>query len=174
MNLKKLFETQQVLRERIAYNGPDRFSKLVLALLVELGECANEHRSFKFWSTDQEPRTKKARQPYVDLEDAEFYNPMLEEYVDALHFVLELGIEKDYTPSTLNIWLVSEENITDSFLSVYEAVLEFELYSSPDNYDVLLFRFFELGLFLGFNWEQIEQAYYSKNQINHQRQDQGY
>lgn len=44
MNLAKLFEVQKVLRDRINYNEPDRFNKLVLALLVELGECANEKR----------------------------------------------------------------------------------------------------------------------------------
>jgi dimeric dUTPase (all-alpha-NTP-PPase superfamily) len=37
MKLEKLFETQKVLRERINYRGEDRFNKLVLALLVEIG-----------------------------------------------------------------------------------------------------------------------------------------
>lgn len=58
MNLAKLFETQKVLRERINYNEPDRFNKLVLALMVELGACANEQRTWKFWSNDQDPRIK--------------------------------------------------------------------------------------------------------------------
>lgn len=59
MNLQKFFDTQKVLRDRIGYNGEDRFEKLILALLVEIGECANEWRGFKFWSKDQEPRTHK-------------------------------------------------------------------------------------------------------------------
>lgn len=50
MNLQKLFDTQKVLRDRIGYEGEDRFEKLILALLVEIGECANEWRGFKFWS----------------------------------------------------------------------------------------------------------------------------
>jgi dimeric dUTPase (all-alpha-NTP-PPase superfamily) len=36
MNLEKLFQTQKILRDRIGYNEPDRFNKLILALLVEL------------------------------------------------------------------------------------------------------------------------------------------
>lgn len=35
-------------------------------------------------------------------------------------------------------------------------------------------RFLELGLELGFTFAQIENAYYAKNRINHERQDNGY
>src|SRR5690606_16902042 len=99
MNLKKLFEMQKVLRDRIDYNEPDRFNKLILALLVEIGECANEWRGFKFWSTDQKPRTKEYLTNYTEQDSilgpgAQWRNPLLEEYVDGLHFVLEIGIEK--------------------------------------------------------------------------------
>lgn len=38
MNLTELFDMQRKLREHINYNEPDRFEKLILALLVELGE----------------------------------------------------------------------------------------------------------------------------------------
>ena len=31
-----------------------------------------------------------------------------------------------------------------------------------------------LGEMLGFKWEHIEEAYYSKYQVNHERQDSGY
>lgn len=42
MQLDKLFAAQKELRDHINYTGEDRFEKLILALLVELGECANE------------------------------------------------------------------------------------------------------------------------------------
>lgn len=61
MNLEKMYETQRVFRERVKYDGDDRFDKLILALFTELGELANEWRGFKIWSKDQEPRTKKKR-----------------------------------------------------------------------------------------------------------------
>jgi dimeric dUTPase (all-alpha-NTP-PPase superfamily) len=61
---------------------------------VELGECANEWRGFKFWSVNQLPHTSAVRTPCMMEEDKEYYNPLLEEYVDGLHFVLELGLDE--------------------------------------------------------------------------------
>jgi len=34
--------------------------------------------------------------------------------------------------------------------------------------------FIGLGEMLGFSWKQVEDAYYAKNKINHERQDAGY
>jgi len=60
MNLTKLFEMQRVLDERIVkekgLEGKDLLPQKILALQVELGECANEWRGFKFWSNRQEPK----------------------------------------------------------------------------------------------------------------------
>jgi dimeric dUTPase (all-alpha-NTP-PPase superfamily) len=161
---------QKVFRNRIAYNEPDRFNKLVLALLVELGECANEWRGFKFWSQNQEPSTRKSRRPYMDLADADFYNPLLEEFVDGLHFILELGIEL----KAVDPWVPSyEEDITEQFRTLFYHVSMINEYNGRDNYEYLVSYFIGLGEMLGFTWEQIEQAYFDKNKINHQRQDSG-
>jgi dimeric dUTPase (all-alpha-NTP-PPase superfamily) len=182
MNLEKLFQTQKVLRDRIGYNEPDRFNKLILALLVELGECANEWRGFKFWSQNQSPRTHKARGPYMDLEDAEFYNPLLEEYVDGLHFVLELGIETGYENIKKDKAFVLGRNITKQFneilLQTANVLYSFQSRSSNHEtfhyYESLVHLFIGLGEMLGFTWEEVEQAYFTKNEINHTRQESGY
>ncbi|MFP7202720.1 dUTP diphosphatase, partial [Lysinibacillus halotolerans] len=94
MNLQKLFEAQRVLDEHILNEHPvqeneNRLEKKILALQVELGECANEWRGFKFWSTDQEPRTRKYLTDYTEQDShlgvgAVWVNPLLEEYVDCL------------------------------------------------------------------------------------------
>jgi dimeric dUTPase (all-alpha-NTP-PPase superfamily) len=175
MNLEKLFQTQKVLRDRIGYNEPDRFNKLILALLVELGECANEWRGFKFWSKDRLPRTQKARAPYMDLDDAEFYNPLLEEYVDGLHFVLELGLEIKFMElyefkfpekvySSVEKWL----------LSTFGSINDFRWDSGHTEYVNLFNDYLGLGCALGFTWQEIERAYFAKNKINHVRQETGY
>jgi dimeric dUTPase (all-alpha-NTP-PPase superfamily) len=174
MNLEKLFQTQKVLRDRIGYNEPDRFNKLILALLVELGECANEWRGFKFWSTNQSPRTRKARAPYMDLDDADFYNPLLEEFVDGLHFILELGLEIDVNVSDISIMYAREWDVTKQFNNVFASVADFETTKDFHCYDNLISRYYELGEVLGFTDEQIEQAYFAKNKINHVRQETGY
>lgn len=41
-------------------------------------------------------------------------------------------------------------------------------------YKELTERFLGLGLCLGFTWEQIVEAYKEKNEVNHERQENGY
>jgi dimeric dUTPase (all-alpha-NTP-PPase superfamily) len=184
MNLEKLFETQKVLRDRIAYNEPDRFNKLVLALLVELGECANEWRGFKFWSVNQIPHISAVRTPCMMEEDKEFYNPLLEEYVDGLHFVLELALEiesewhwdRDEMLHEIDT-IKKHEAIESENVGVTELFTTCYFYAVNDynEWFCYLFAYYIiLGKRLGFTWEQIEQAYFAKNAINHERQNNGY
>lgn len=121
MNLQKLFEAQAELDAFIEQQHPtqpceNRLEKKVLALLVELSECAQESRCFKFWSNDQEPREKVEYlcvqcegsgfvSEYYNQEPEEYEkcidcngtgkigesNPLLEEYADVLHFSLSIG-----------------------------------------------------------------------------------
>ncbi|MGI8381685.1 dUTP diphosphatase [Priestia megaterium] len=181
MNLTKLFDMQRVLDQRIIDNHPelkgqDNLDWKVLALQVELGECANEHRGFKKWSNDQEPRTAwkqpSYRGGYIER------NLLLEEYVDCLHFILSIGIELELTD--IEIWSIQEEGNTSQFLKCFEAINSLYLVYRVDGqvtkeiYENLFGTFVELGEILGFTWEQIEQAYFGKNEINHIRQEQGY
>jgi dimeric dUTPase (all-alpha-NTP-PPase superfamily) len=171
MNLEKLFQTQKVLRDRIDYNEPDRFEKLILALLVELGECANEWRGFKFWSVNQIPHTSAVRVPAMMEEDKEYYNPLLEEYVDGLHFILEIGLELH----AVDPWQPSyEEDITEQFRTIYYHVSLINSLNGHDEYEYAVSYFLGLGEMFGFTHDEIEQAYFAKNKINHQRQEVGY
>jgi dimeric dUTPase (all-alpha-NTP-PPase superfamily) len=193
MNLKPLFETQKLLRDRIGYDEPDRFNKLILALLVELGECANEWRGFKFWSKNQEPHTYEVQEynlefKHIESEDDEFRtekvftpkrtsNPLLEEYVDGLHFVLELGLEREKTTMTEPYderWIIKKDSITEQFNYLFDVIGNFSRYPTVGNYAGILDLYMGLGQLLGFTWEQIEQAYMEKNKINHLRQESGY
>src|SRR5690606_12300132 len=95
MNLSKLFEMQAKLDAHIEREHPrkeneDRLAKKVLALQVELGELCNCWRGFKYWSNDQEPGTVK----YIENRKHR-QNPLLEEYVDCLHFLLSIGLESE-------------------------------------------------------------------------------
>jgi dimeric dUTPase (all-alpha-NTP-PPase superfamily) len=173
MNLEKLFQMQKELGKvgLFNYRGADRFNKLILALLVELGECANEWRGFKFWSVNQLPHTSAVRTPCMMEEDKEYYNPLLEEYVDGLHFVLECGIECNISHKIITEAVVFD-NTLDAFITVFNYVTTFQYDQSY--YIDMLENYLGLGKSLGFTWEQIEQAYYAKNEINHQRQETGY
>lgn len=159
MDLTKLFETQKILRDRIGYEGEDRLNKLILALSVELGELANElPLIFKFWSRSKRNNYKRA----------------LKEYVDGLHFILELGLEIDFDYDSWEIGPEQFHNPLEHFLGTYRSVIEFSEKSREMQYVDMLEIYLGLGEMLGFTWEQIEQAYFTKNKINHQRQEEGY
>ena len=213
MDLSKLFETQAALDARIyeshpELKGQDNLDWKVLALQVELGECANEWRGFKRWSHDQEPRTCVSigdcrncggtGNAFGVPEEAGIgcwecggigeitKNPLLEEYVDCLHFILSIGLELELDCRYNS--LIREENIVEEgepTLYLFAEVLSFasELFwgcyhdgyeEQEGNYKALFTNFIQLGKSLGFTWGQIEQAYYAKNQVNHQRQESGY
>src|SRR5690606_3046979 len=104
MNLAKLFEMQRFLDEHInkekGLEGQHLLDKKILALHVELGGLAQNWRGFKFWSEDQEPRYETV-EIYVHGYDGPGQDtrasiqeyqaqPILEEYVDCLHFILSI------------------------------------------------------------------------------------
>lgn len=199
MNLSKLFEMQKELDDYIVktkgLEGQDFLPQKILALQVELGECANEWRGFKFWSENQKPKGKKEIKcdccdgiGVIDDEPCRtcvggivgYENKLLEEYVDCLHFILSIGLELDFE------WLsyVHENNIecfknskgiTRQFTDVFYAISMFSNdYEDQEVYEDMFCSFNSLGSMLGFSWEQIEQAYTDKWNVNKQRQENGY
>jgi len=171
INLAKLFQTQKLLDNRIVdehnLQGQDLLPKKILALQVELGELANElPEVFKFWSN------KKNN-----------YEKALEEYADGLHFILSIG-------NDISLANVSIKNLDGEFKDTLECFrhcnnwvvnLDYTLHETAcyiptieKVYENLISVFLELGEMIGFLWSEIEQAYYEKNAINHDRQDGGY
>jgi dimeric dUTPase (all-alpha-NTP-PPase superfamily) len=205
LNLNELFVLQAKLdahieKEHPRQPGEDRLAKKILALQVELGELANEWRGFKYWSNDQEPNIRYCHacngQGYFDtglIEDGMPYtegcgyceetgieaNPLLEEYVDCLHFILSIGndIIGELTDSEIeDILLNAKEDsgdVVETFIVLNSCSCELKFREKYD-YISLLTIFLSLGLTLGFTWEQVEQAYLAKNKINHERQESGY
>lgn len=184
MNLDKLFLMQKELGKvgLFNYQGEDRFEKLILALLVELGECANCWRGFKFWSTNQEPKTKELRNAAMMEEDKVYYNPLLEEYVDGLHFLVELalflGVPAEAIEEFIQNTIKAIGSITNQFGYLYNRTSELMDLGSLEDKQYKMLHIFNaylgLGYRLGFTWEEIEQAYQMKHEINIQRQKDGY
>ncbi|PAE75142.1 MULTISPECIES: dUTP diphosphatase [Bacillus amyloliquefaciens group] len=227
MNLQKMFEMQKVLDDRIikekGLEGKDLLPNLILALQVELAECANEWRGFKHWSNNQKPRTKVSTNVGANPENAAFFrcenhycgenlnkddfkhlldpdyeicpvcnvgdvtafrdkNPLLEEYVDCLHFILSIGNRLGWNDTDTIDDVVAQHLIFEkgfgtakTFSCLLSIAYGFHFSNVEKRTYISLFTtFFELGSKLGFKWEQIEAAYMDKNAVNHQRQQEGY
>jgi len=169
MKVKKLCEMQQVLDNRIMkehrLEGKDLEDNKILALLVEICELANETRCFKHWST------KGPSEQHV----------LLEEYVDSLHFFLSIANQRQYDVDRLyDVYLtdftVKDEQWTlvEAFKDIMSKILMMEHNQDPYHYIHAFAAYLNIGKMLGFTWEQVEEGYMRKNEINHQRQDTGY
>ncbi|WP_028783408.1 dUTP diphosphatase [Thalassobacillus devorans] len=160
MNWDELFQTQLQLDRYIEANHQleeaDLFEDKVLALLVEVGELANETRCFKFWS--QKPASPE--------------DVILEEYVDGLHFMLSLGLEKELRYEEQPIKPV--DDLSGGFHQVYEDIVKFKSVPKQKNFQQMFSNYLSLGAGLGFSEQAIQYAYHKKNARNHQRQDEGY
>lgn len=161
MNIQKLFKIQKELDQRIIENhnlhGKDLILDKILALEVELGELANETKCFKFWS----------------FKDSSPKNVVLEEYVDCLHFILSIGLEKGFEEES---FIIKDypRTVVEQFQEVFQRSTIFNRSMSRENYLELFNSFLTLGKKLGFSWRDMEVGYLMKNEINHKRQEEGY
>lgn len=161
MKLSQLFTMQQELDSFIQKNregNADVFKEKGLALLVELAELANETRSFKFWSTKGPSETEV----------------ILEEYVDSIHFLLSLGIEKGF--DRMSDWPEEEVHgdLTALFLKTTESIIRFMNELTMESYESMWIHYGAIAKSLGFTYENIIDAYILKNDENYQRQKTGY
>lgn len=190
MEINKLLNKQEELDNNIIANmklGEMRkdflFTNRVLALIVELGEFANEIRTFKHWSV----------KPQSDDQ------VILEEYVDCLHFLLSITLAFDDSSlgATLNrvVGAYGDDRLAKlSWVSglPHNQVMNTTLLSLTSMASELYYNFYEdgemsknilvdlwdsfifLGLTQGFTLDAIEEAYYKKNKVNFKRQESGY
>lgn len=161
MELSQLFIMQRALDAFIQRNraeDTDVFREKGLALLVELAELANETRSFKFWSTKGPSE--------IDV--------ILEEYVDSIHFLLSLGIEKKF--DDMMNWPEGEisGDLTVVFLKTTESIIHFLNELTAESYASMWIHYGAIAKHLGFTPADIIKAYILKNEENYKRQTEGY
>lgn len=161
-SLEELYILQKGLDEDIALHHPgvtyeSTLEKRVLALLVELGEFANETRCFKFWSL-------KGPSPNERI---------LDEYADALHFFLSIGLaigvsDFSFEPKE------GHRSLYLAILSVYSEVVRFNDERTVENYQNAFASFLDLLPLLGYSFEDMESAYKAKLSVNYKRQESHY
>lgn len=161
LQTKDLYELQNVLDERIfkmhEVTRIETANRRILALLVELGELANETRCFKFWSK------KAASEKAV----------VLEEYVDGIHFLLSIGIDLQHQPEEI-AQSHCHVNTSEAFMDIYEQISDYRKSPRIENYMDIFSMYLALGDQLGFTNEDIRSSYFAKNEENHHRQEQNY
>jgi len=176
LKIEKLFETQKKLDDRIVeekgLQGIDLLPKKILALLTELGELSNEWQGFKFWKENNEPVRSRSEHDFFSDEVIREYDPLLEEYVDCLHFILSIGNNLKFDNGVY--YTSHKDTIIEQFLYTIQKSGDLYRFKTLGNYEMLFCSFLALGDVLGFTWGQIEQAYYTKNKINHERQENNY
>ncbi|MFC3768306.1 dUTP diphosphatase [Paenibacillus sp. GCM10012303] len=195
----------RIIREK-GLEGVDLLPNTVLALQVEIGELANEWRGFKHWSNDREPRTtykckKCSGKGYRSWFEGSFelgdlvergepcdecmgegvdasVNPLLEEYVDCLHFFLSIARQLSVTYLPAYRPRIVEESTSEQILDLIMMIGEIRGWESDmtpeEKWEMAFYSFIDLGHKFGFKWDQIAAAYLDKNKTNHERQANGY
>ncbi|MDZ5608597.1 dUTP diphosphatase [Bacillus pseudomycoides] len=179
MNIIHLFQLQKDLDSTIVENrglqGVSLFQEKKLAFRDELSELLHEWRGHKYWSANNTPVTKAVRnEGQMMEEDKEYYNPLLDEFVDALHFALSIGLERGWYKYIDSFIVRTNKGHTKTeIIDVFNDLYENKLWSAA-NYMTLINDLAYLGAALGFTADEIYQAYIEKNKINHERQASNY
>lgn len=161
INLTDLYNQQASLDALIAKNHQisyeTTFNRRLLAFMVELGELANETRCFKYWS-NKGPSSK---------------DTILDEFADALHFLLSLGIPLNANKFHYQMY-GKKIPLEAQFINLYRLGADLLDNYNLDNYYLLMQELLNLGAMLSFEPREIEAAYLKKLAINYARQANNY
>lgn len=163
MKLTELFEIQRKLRDKIMqkhalHSRQDLAEIWVLSFRVEFAEFLNEVQFFKVW---------KARKGIE-------YKLMKEEYVDGIHFLLQIGIERKWDKFIDQIHPHAiQKYLTWDKINLANAIYDND-FRGAGKYLVAWEMYLALGEQLGIHTEDITTSYLAKNKVNHERQEVGY
>jgi dimeric dUTPase (all-alpha-NTP-PPase superfamily) len=157
IHLARLYLLQKGLDDDIAalhnVTYASTHEKRLLALLVELGEFANETRCFKFWSL-KAPSAKDV---------------ILDEYADGLHFFLSLGLPLGIVSLDHELKTPAQD-LTSAILAVYADVVALKENYVPSIYLKAFGDYLDILPLLGYSGEDAIAAYEKKLAVNYTRQ----
>ena len=160
MNLNTLFEKQKELDkyiyEKNNVTAKEVFERKIVALLVELGELANELQFFKYWKENIN----------IDRQRA------IEEYIDVIHFAIglavDLGIDEHKYIET------QPRDLNKLFIGITNLATVLSTSKEKEHAKTLVNNIIALGYQLGLDEQTVIEAYNKKNEVNYKRQDNGY
>lgn len=162
---KELLEEQRKLDLNIIQtkklDNEDRTLKKLAAFTTELGEMVNElPETFKFWANKNNDKQKA-----------------LVEYVDGIHFILSLAVDlgiDDFRILNAEVLTYTKPSFLEQVLYLYTIPNKLSKLPSQRWIEILMAAYIGLGQLIGFEWEEVVQAYHAKNKINHDRQEANY
>ena len=160
INLKEIYILQEKLDQAIIKKHNiivEEISDLkILALMVELGEFANELKTFKYWKINKTTNPKK----------------IAEEYVDGIHFFVGIALENNFS-HILN-FDVESKDINQQLLLIYKSISEYQHDKTQEKFHKAFSLYLGVIKILNFNYEQMFEDYKKKSKINFERLENGY
>ncbi|QSF13782.1 dUTP diphosphatase [Mycoplasma sp. Mirounga ES2805-ORL] len=157
MNFSRIYEMQKKLDAaytidpKITEDKIGFFHKRLLALLVEVGEFANEIQTFKYWKKHKNVDMKKVS----------------EEFADVMHFqtslAYRLGASEIIEP------LILDEDINLQLIKYYRLIVNLMEDLSKEKIEEVLSVSIALAHMVGIDDQQIFDNYEAKNKINYER-----
>ncbi|PEQ01537.1 hypothetical protein CN587_25265 [Bacillus wiedmannii] len=166
LNIQKIFEAQDKLDRKVVevhgLEGKNLTGDVTQALYTELGELSNEIGFFKYWKKNK--KDDKERQ--------------YDEWADCMHFMASLGNKYGHVDYILSQFLKKDEVLLNkkdivSYHLAFDAIYKLELNDEFD-YGNAFAVLIVIGLKLGMTFEDMEKAYFDKNQVNYDRLASGY
>ncbi|MBJ8107929.1 MULTISPECIES: dUTP diphosphatase [Bacillus cereus group] len=164
LNIQKIFEAQDKLDLKVVevhgLQGQNLTGDVTQALYTELGELSNEIGFFKYWKKNK--KDDKARQ--------------YDEWADCMHFMASLGNKYGHSEFVFSDRGIEALEISMKTLEFdvirYHQLFE-EIYtankSSKVGYAFALNALLAIGTKMGMTYEDMEKAYFEKNQVNYDR-----
>ncbi len=156
MNLNKIFGMQMLLDKAIMKAHGEKSimrikEKRIVALLVELGEFANEYSAFKYWKKNK------------TIDEAK----LIEEFVDGIHFLSTMAIELN---SAFNIEpIILNEDKSIQLLETFKEISSLSNDYSKKQIEKCLGLYLGIAEQLNISENQIEDFYIVKNKTNFER-----
>ncbi|HDR4393066.1 dUTP diphosphatase [Bacillus cereus] len=162
LNIQKIFEAQDKLDCKVVevhgLQGQNLTGDVTQALYTELGELSNEIGFFKYWKKNK--KDNKARQ--------------YDEWADCLHFIASLGNKYGHSNELTYLpRLLINQTSLKSYHYSFEVLYQSD-FSDFNHYIKALSTIVAIGLKLGMTYEDMQKAYFEKNQVNYDRLASGY
>ncbi len=154
--LKMQLELDKSIETTHGVSNEDLTNRKLVALIVEIGEFANEIKPFKYW--------KKNRTTDIDK--------IKEEFVDGIHFFTSLTLKISNSPVVEPIIVSEDQNI--QLATLFEETSKLNSLFTKQQLAKAFGIYMGMAKLIGLAESEIEKFYIEKNKINYERLMNGY